>query len=135
MLEYQGFCVVSGSLQTGNMTTGFCFTVNFYVKKVRVKSFSCVLLFATPWTVAYQVPLSVGFSRQKYWSRLPFPSPGDPPNPGIELGSLALQADALWSEPPGKSLIKKVCNTVLICTGFRNPLNLIHSFSDFLHHL
>ena len=59
-------------------------------------------LFATPWTVAYQVPTSMGFSRQEYWSGLPFPSPGDLPNPGIEPRSPALQADALTSEPPGK---------------------------------
>ena len=64
--------------------------------------FSRVRLFATPWTVARQVPLSMGFSRQEYWSRLPFPSPEDLPEPGIEPGSLALQADALLSEPPGK---------------------------------
>ena len=54
----------------------------------------------TPWTVAYQAPPSVGFSRQEYWSGLPFPSPGDLPDPGIEPGSPALQADALPSEPP-----------------------------------
>ena len=46
----------------------------------------------TPWTVARQAPLSVGFPRQEYWSGLPFPSPGDLPAPGIEPGSLALQA-------------------------------------------
>ena len=57
----------------------------------------------TPWTVAYQAPLSMGFSRQEYWSGVPFPSPGDLPGPGIELGSPTLQADALLSEPPGKS--------------------------------
>ena len=56
----------------------------------------------TPWTVARQAPLSMGFSRQEYWSRLPFPSPGDLPNPGIEPGSLALQADILTAELPGK---------------------------------
>ena len=67
-------------------------------------SLSCVRLFVTPWTVAYHAPLSVGFSRQEYWSGLPFPSPGDLPNPGIEPGSPALQADALSSEPPGKLL-------------------------------
>ena len=67
-----------------------------------VKSLSCVQLFATPWTVAYQTPLSMEFSRQEYWSGLPFPSPRDLPNPGIEPGSPALQADALTSEPPGK---------------------------------
>ena len=69
-----------------------------------VKSLSCVRLFATPWTVAYQAPPFMGFSRQGYWSGLPFPSPGDLPNPRIEPGSPAFQADALTSEPPGKSL-------------------------------
>ena len=57
---------------------------------------------ATPWTVAYQASPSMGFSRQEYWSGLPFPSPGDLPNLGIEPGSPALEADALTSEPPGK---------------------------------
>ena len=63
---------------------------------------SRVQLFATLWTVAHQAPLSMGFSRQGYWSGLPFPFPGDLPNPGIEPRSPALQADALTSEPPGK---------------------------------
>ena len=56
-------------------------------KKValKVKSLSHVQLFVTPWTVAYQAPLSMGFSRQEYWSGLPFPSPGDLPNPDIIL--------------------------------------------------
>ena len=67
-----------------------------------MKSLSCVQLFVTLWTVAYQAPQSMEFSRQEYWSGLPFPSPGDLPNPGIEPGSPALQADALLSEPPGK---------------------------------
>ena len=71
-------------------------------QKVKVKSLSCVRLFVTPWTVAYQAPPSMEFSRQEYWSGLPFPSPGHLPNPRIEPGSLALQADALPSEPPGK---------------------------------
>ena len=57
---------------------------------------------ATPWTIAYQSPLSMGFSRQEYWNGLPFPSPGDLPDPGIEPRSPALQIDALPSEPPGK---------------------------------
>ena len=65
-------------------------------------SLSRVQFFATPWTVAYQVPSSMGFSRQECWSGLPFPSPGDLPDPGIEPGSPTLQADALPSEPPGK---------------------------------
>ena len=55
----------------------------------------------TPWTVAHQAPLSIGFSRQGYWSELPFPSSGDLPNPGIKIGCPTLQADALPSEPPG----------------------------------
>ena len=59
------------------------------------------LFFATPWTVAYQAPPSMGFSRQENWSGLLFPSPGDLPNPGIKPGSPTLQADALPSEPPG----------------------------------
>ena len=70
--------------------------------KVKVKSLSRVRLFVTPRTVAYQAPPSTEFSRQEYWSGLPFPSPGDLPNPGIEPGSPALEADALTSEPPGK---------------------------------
>ena len=53
---------------------------------------------AIPWTVAHQAPLSMGFSRQQYWSGLPFPSPGDLPDPGIEPGSPALQADSLPTE-------------------------------------
>ena len=72
-------------------------------RKVKVKSLSRVRLLATPWTVAYQDPLSMGFSRQEYWSGLPFPSPGDLPDPGIELGSPALQADTLPSGPSGKA--------------------------------
>ena len=71
-------------------------------KKVKVKSLSCVRLFATPWTVAHKAPPSMGFSRQEYWSGLPFPFPGDLPNPGIEPRSSSLQADALTSEPPGR---------------------------------
>ena len=56
----------------------------------------------TPWTVAHKAPLPMEFSRQEYWSGLPFPSPRDLPDPGIKLGFPALQADALPSEPPGK---------------------------------
>ena len=73
--------------------------------KVKVKSLSHVQLFATPWTVAYQAPLSMGFSRQEYCSGLPIPSPGDLPNPGIKPRSPALWADALPSEPPGKPIV------------------------------
>ena len=62
---------------------------------------SCPTL-ATPWTVACRAPLSVGFSRQEYSSGLPFPSPGDLPDPGIEPGAPALQADSLPTELQGK---------------------------------
>ena len=57
---------------------------------------------ATPRTMAHQALLSMEFSRQEYWSGLPFLSPWDLPNPGIEPGSPALRADSLLSEPPGK---------------------------------
>ena len=67
-----------------------------------VKSLSHVRLFETPWTVAYQAPPFMEFSRRKYCSGLPFPSPGDLPDPEIEPRSPALQIDALPSEPPGR---------------------------------
>ena len=69
---------------------------------LKVKLLSRVQLFATPWTVAYQASPSMGFSRQEYWHGLSFPSPGDLPDPEIEPGSPALQADALPSETAGK---------------------------------
>ena len=62
---------------------------------------SCLTL-VTAWTVAHQAPLSIGFSRQEYWNGLPFPSPGDLPDPGIEPRSLTLQVVSVPSEPPGK---------------------------------
>ena len=64
---------------------------NSEVKWTEVKSLSRVRLFATSWMVAYQAPPTMGFSRQEYWSGVPFPSPGDLPNPGIKAGSPALQ--------------------------------------------
>ena len=74
--------------------------------KVKVKVKSCPTL-CYPVTVAHQAPPPMGFSRQEYWSGLPFPSPGDLPDPGIEPRSPALQADALSSEPPGKNHIER----------------------------
>ena len=65
----------------------------------KVKSLSCVRLFGTPWTIAHQAPPSTEYSRQEYWSGLPFPSPGDLPDPGIEPRCPPLQVDALPSEP------------------------------------
>ena len=67
---------------------------------VKVKLLNHVRLFATLWTIACKTPPSIGFSRQEYWSGFPFPSPGDLPDPGIQLGSPALQTDSLPSGPP-----------------------------------
>ena len=93
-----------------------------------VKSLSRVRLFATPWTVACQAPLSMGFSRQEYWSGLPFPSPGDLPDLGIEPGSPALEADALTSEPLGKpsNLIQQQqkVNIASMDTVFETEINV-----------
>ena len=72
-------------------------------ERKKVKLLSHVGLFATPWTVAYNAPLSMGFSRQEFWSGLPLPPPEDLPDAWIELGSPTLWADALPSEPPGNS--------------------------------
>ena len=98
---------------------------------MKVKLFSHVQLFVTPWTVAHQAPLSMGFSRQEYWSGSPFPSPGDLPIPGIEPGSPALQADALTSEPPGKPnvditfpLIQAKIKLVLLAINVKCSLTL-----------
>ena len=85
--------------------------------------FSRVRLCATPQMAAHQVPPSLGFSRQEHWSGLPFPSPGDLPDPGIEPRSPALQADALPSEPPGKSI------------PCRRPIKQCLSFCDCLSSL
>ena len=83
--------------------------VNYPKVKKEVKLLGRVWLFATPWTVAYLAPPSVGFCGQECWSGLPFSSPGDLPNPGTEPRSPALQADPLLSEPPGKLTIPRSC--------------------------
>ena len=97
-----------------------------------MKSLSCVRLFVIPWAVDYQASLSMGFSRQKHWSGLPFPSPGDLPNSGIEPRSPALQADALPSEPPGKPSTEPLLKFLLLPTptsmvslGFTRFLNRV----------
>ena len=78
--------------------------------KRKCQSLSHVRLFGTPWTVAHQAPLSMEFSRQEYWNELPFPSPEDPPDPGIEPRCPALQADSLSSKPPRNTPQKsKIC--------------------------
>ena len=101
-----------------------------------MKSLSRVQLFATPWTVAHQAPPSMGFSTQEYWSGLPFPSPGDLPNPGIEPGFPTLEADALTSEPPGwlnkklffyevKIVLARICCTLAIARFYTEHLNAL----------
>ena len=78
---------------------------------VQAQLFSCVRLFVTSWTGARQAPLSMEFSRQEYWGGLPFPPPGDLPDPGIESESLASPALAggfLPNEPPGKPYVSPV---------------------------
>ena len=85
---------------------------------------SHVWLFVTPWAVARQTPLSMGFSRQEYWSGLPFPSLGDLPDPEVKPGPLALQANFLLSEPPGKpKMTNSRCDLVLLsqCTFSLKP--------------
>ena len=84
------------------------------VETEEVKLLSRVWLFEIPWTVVYQASLSMGFSRQEYCSGLPFPSPGDLPDPGMELGSATLQADTLPSEPHG-SHFHEYNNTLTYC--------------------
>ena len=81
--------------------------------KVKVKSLSRVQLFVIPWTLDHQAPPSIGFSRQEYWSGLPFPSPGDLPDPGIELWSPTLQGDALTFEPPGKITMYNTIHSII----------------------
>ena len=90
------------------------FSVAYYVR-----------LFATPWTVACQAPLSVGFSRQEYWSRLPCPPPGDLSNAEIKPGSPALQADCLLSKPLGKPLLFPSLSFILLSLSFNLSWNNI----------
>ena len=84
-------------------------------------SLSSIQLFVTPWMVAHQVPLSMGFPRQEYWSRWPFPSQGDLPDLGIEPRPPTLQVDSLLSEPEGKA------------TGGLRPLDFLHDDSGLQH--
>ena len=87
-----------------------------------MKSLSRVRLFATPWTIARQAPRSVGFSRQESWSGVPFPSPGDLPDPGIESRSPASQIGSLPSKPPGKPWNGKRTSQTLLT--FQHPHTL-----------
>ena len=104
--------------------------------------FSCVRFFVTPWMVAHQAPLSMEFSRQEYWSGLPFPPPEDLPNPGIEpvpLMSPSLQAGSLPLVPPRNPTGPHFCIisfcpfTYILCgstwlTGYSKCLNITHYY-------
>ena len=96
-----------------NLILWYSIRLSFWCKCV---SHSVVSDSATPWTIAYQASLFMGFSRQEYWSGLPCPLPGDLPNLGIKPGSPALQADSLPSEPRG--WVKGIIKTVTICVRF-----------------
>ena len=90
-----------------NIQTGICLIIVTYIKIIYSMllfySLSWVQLFATPWTIAHQAPLSLGFSRQEYCSGLPFPPPGDLPGLGIETASPSLAGRCFTTEPPGAS--------------------------------
>ena len=107
----EGMTLLSECPATFNRaSTGFFFkhsayfpSETFLIFSVLLKTFSVIIqLFAIPWTVTHQAPLSIEFSRQEYWSGLVFPSPGDLSDPGIKPRSPALQVDSLPSEPPRK---------------------------------
>ena len=93
--------------------------------------FSCSVVSdsATPESIACQVPLSMGFSRQEYWSGLPFPSPEDLPNPGDEPSCPSLQVDSLPSEPPGKPTNNRII-IIILATGKSSPY-----MRQFIHYL
>ena len=92
----------SNTLQKSSSTPFWGFPGGSDVKESESVSYSAMSDSVTPWTGPPQAPLSMGFSRQEYWSGLPFPSPGYLPHAGIEPGSPALRADSLLTEPPGK---------------------------------
>ena len=95
----------------------FATSILYYVFCV-CQPLSRVQLFMIPWAVACQAPLSMEFSRQEYWSGLPFSIPGDLPDPGIKLRSPALQADSLQFEPQGKNYVSTMYPTLTFSTFF-----------------
>ena len=103
-----------GDLSTQELNPGLphcrqtLYRLSHHCEVMMSQSLSRVHLFVALWTVIHQAPLSMGFSGQEHWSGLPFPSLGDPPNPGIEPRSPTLQVDSLPSEPPGCLLEKLV---------------------------
>ena len=106
--QFLSFCeqLISLSIMSSRPTYVVACVWITFLFKWKWKSLSCVQLFATAWTVAHQAPLSMGFSRQEYWSGLPCPCPGDLPNPGSEpqsLKSAHWQGGSLSLMPPGKT--------------------------------
>ena len=97
-------------------------------------SLSWVQLLATPWTAAHQAPLSMGFPRQEYRSGLPFPSPGDLPDPGTESASPALAGGFFTTESPGKTLVA-CCSLAKSCSTLCEPIDCRKPNFPVLHHL
>ena len=120
---------VPGILQARTLELGAISISNAWKGKGKVKSLSRGQLFVTPWTVVYHAPPYMGFSRQEYWSGFPYPSPRDLPDPGIEPGSPALQAESLPFELPGKHLkmVMHAFNQKLKKNFFlmRNAINVV----------
>ena len=117
---FRGFRTSPGRSATWEILHHGLFPINRFTPWWKL--LSCVQLFETPWTIAGQAPLSMGFSRQEYWGGLSFPSPGDLPDLEIESVSPALQADSLPSEPPGKPDDQQMQKKVL--TKFGTHLRL-----------
>ena len=130
------------SWKCAGSTLSFWFCSEVQKRKTEVKVLvpqQCLTLL-TPWTVPYQAPLSVEFSRQEYWSGLPFPSPGDLPDPGIEPGSPALQADSLLSDPPENFAVTTCYITSIIKFSglffhLRSEGQIYHGKRDFIQHV
>ena len=97
-----------------------------FIQCIECLVLSGVQFFVTPWAVACQAPLSMGFPRQEYWSGLPFPPPGDFPNPGIEPVSpiLVLTARFITAEPPGKCFDYTMC--VLVTQSCPTPWTVVY---------
>ena len=93
---------------------------------------SCLVMSdsVTPWTVAHQAPLSIGFSRQEYWNGLPFPSPGDLPSPKMEPGSPALQADFFYHLSHQGSSDSGIWRLILILILASTSFEVLANFSE-----